>query len=104
MSYLFPFISQLMEPLALKYFKVLIMHQPAPPPPPPPPPQYRCGMQKGCRKCNTTGDCCSIWGWCGPTYEYCSPGYCQMQCPGPYPEGRCGWQADGKSQWRSQKF
>ncbi|WMV21823.1 hypothetical protein MTR67_015208 [Solanum verrucosum] len=44
-----------------------------------------------------TGDCCSIWGWCGPTYEYCSPGYCQMQCTGPYPEGRCGWQADGKS-------
>ncbi|KAL3343207.1 hypothetical protein AABB24_026988, partial [Solanum stoloniferum] len=70
---------------------------PSPPPPPPALPYPQCGLQKGGGKCIKTGDCCSIWGWCGTTNEYCSPGYCQKQCPGPYPEGRCGWQADGKS-------
>ncbi|TMW87048.1 hypothetical protein EJD97_020491 [Solanum chilense] len=70
---------------------------PSPPPPSPPPSQYQCGIQNGGTKCNRTGECCGISGMCGNTYEYCFPGYCQMQCPGPYPEGRCGWQADGKS-------
>ncbi|KAG5618580.1 hypothetical protein H5410_018404 [Solanum commersonii] len=56
--------------------------------------QGRCGMQGHGGKC-PTGLCCSIWGWCGTTSDYCSPGYCQRQCPGPYQQGRCGWQADG---------
>ncbi|KAL3374956.1 hypothetical protein AABB24_006446 [Solanum stoloniferum] len=60
-------------------------------------PYPQCGLKKGGGKCIKTGECCSIWGWCGTTNEYCSPGYCQKQCPGPYPEGRCGWQANGKS-------
>ncbi|KAL3374958.1 hypothetical protein AABB24_006447 [Solanum stoloniferum] len=70
---------------------------PSPPPPPPALPYPQCGIKKGGGKCIKTGECCSIWGWCGTTNEYCSPGYCQKQCPGPYPEGRCGWQANGKS-------
>nr|Q9S8M0.2 RecName: Full=Chitin-binding lectin 1; AltName: Full=PL-I; Flags: Precursor [Solanum tuberosum] len=69
----------------------------SPPPPPPALPYPQCGIKKGGGKCIKTGECCSIWGWCGTTNAYCSPGYCQKQCPGPYPEGRCGWQANGKS-------
>ncbi|KAF3658427.1 putative galactoside 2-alpha-L-fucosyltransferase-like [Capsicum annuum] len=56
---------------------------PSPPPPPPPPPfpQGRCGKQAAGRAC-PTGVCCSIWGWCGTTRNYCVSPYCQSQCKG----------------------
>ncbi|KAM3380715.1 hypothetical protein P3S68_006288 [Capsicum galapagoense] len=54
---------------------------PSPPPPPPPFPQGRCGKQAAGRAC-PTGVCCSIWGWCGTTRNYCGSPYCQSQCKG----------------------
>ncbi|KAL3374960.1 hypothetical protein AABB24_006449, partial [Solanum stoloniferum] len=51
--------------------------------------QIQCGTQNPGIKC-LDGMCCSIWGWCGSTQEYCAPGYCQSQC-------WCGQQADGRS-------
>ncbi|KAK6795478.1 hypothetical protein RDI58_008931 [Solanum bulbocastanum] len=41
--------------------------------------QVQCGKQGDGLKC-LDGMCCSIWGWCGNTQEYCAPGYCQSQC------------------------
>uniref|UniRef100_M1D5V7 Chitin-binding lectin 1 n=1 Tax=Solanum tuberosum TaxID=4113 RepID=M1D5V7_SOLTU len=41
--------------------------------------QVQCGKQGHGLKC-LDGMCCSIWGWCGNTQEYCAPGYCQSQC------------------------
>ncbi|MCD7472743.1 hypothetical protein HAX54_014075 [Datura stramonium] len=47
-------------------------------PPLPPPPSDQCGFQGGGRKC-PNNMCCSKWGWCGTTPEYCEDG-CQSQC------------------------
>ncbi|XP_055806191.1 chitin-binding lectin 1-like [Solanum dulcamara] len=49
--------------------------------PSPPPSAYpRCGRQGGGGKCIKTGECCSIYGWCGTTSNYCAPKNCQSQC------------------------
>lgn len=34
-----------------------------------------CGPQPGCGRC-PDGMCCSKWGWCGITHDYCSVEYC----------------------------
>ncbi|KAM3380711.1 chitin-binding lectin 1-like [Capsicum galapagoense] len=55
---------------------------PPPSPPPPPPPNFppgRCGRQAGGRLCPKR-KCCSRWGWCGTTPEYCADKNCQSQC------------------------
>ncbi|KAF5444065.1 hypothetical protein F2P56_036569 [Juglans regia] len=43
----------------------------------------QCGKQAGGALC-PNGLCCSEWGWCGNTADYCGPG-CQSQCPSPPP-------------------
>lgn len=49
----------------------------------------QCGRQAGGAIC-PNGLCCSQYGWCGSTYEYCSPEVnCQSNCwsaPAPGPE------------------
>lgn len=41
----------------------------------------QCGSQAGGETC--PGQlCCSKWGWCGTTDDYCGPG-CQSNCPSP---------------------
>lgn len=40
----------------------------------------QCGRQAGGALC-PGGQCCSTYGWCGTTPEYCSNG-CQSQCTG----------------------
>ncbi|GLJ33547.1 hypothetical protein SUGI_0674630 [Cryptomeria japonica] len=41
-----------------------------------------CGLQAGGSVCNR-GECCSKWGWCGTTDDYCLPdGGCQSNCKG----------------------
>lgn len=40
--------------------------------------QPHCGRQAGNRKCPGRM-CCSRWGYCGTTAEYCGPG-CQSNC------------------------
>ena len=51
----------------------------------------QCGWQVGGALCQN-GLCCSKFGWCGSTYDYCSPDAgCQSNCwggpsPGPVPE------------------
>lgn len=47
----------------------------------------QCGRQAGGARC-PSGMCCSNFGWCGNTQDYCGPGKCQSQCPscpGPTP-------------------
>ncbi|CAL5402190.1 unnamed protein product [Camellia sinensis] len=39
----------------------------------------QCGSQAEGALC-PGGLCCSKYGWCGTTYDYCGPG-CQSQCP-----------------------
>ncbi|KAM3290373.1 Wound-induced protein WIN2 [Capsicum baccatum] len=49
----------------------------------------QCGRQRGGALCGGNL-CCSQFGWCGSTPEYCSPSQgCQSQCSGsgPTPEG-----------------
>ncbi|XP_015159487.1 chitin-binding lectin 1-like [Solanum tuberosum] len=58
--------------------------------------QGQCGKQGHHIQC-LDGMCCSLQGYCGNTPSYCAPGYCQSQCPDPFPPGRCGWQADNTS-------
>lgn len=41
----------------------------------------QCGSQAGGARC-PSGLCCSKFGWCGNTNDYCGPGNCQSQCPG----------------------
>ncbi|KAI9107756.1 hypothetical protein K1719_021092 [Acacia pycnantha] len=41
----------------------------------------QCGTQAGGAVC-PIGLCCSQWGWCGYTYDYCGP-TCQSQCRNP---------------------
>ncbi|KAJ9172588.1 hypothetical protein P3X46_015805 [Hevea brasiliensis] len=41
----------------------------------------QCGKQAGNALC-PSGLCCSQYGWCGSTPDYCSAGNCQSQCPG----------------------
>ncbi|WVZ78403.1 hypothetical protein U9M48_026116 [Paspalum notatum var. saurae] len=56
---------------------------PPPPPPSPPPPAAsggQCGSQAGGALC-PNGLCCSQWGYCGSTADYCGTG-CQSQCGG----------------------
>eukprot|EP00897_Mesotaenium_endlicherianum_P009418 jgi/Mesen1/8504/ME000480S07853 len=43
----------------------------------------QCGKQAGNAKC-PDGLCCSQYGWCGVTSDYCGKG-CQSSCPGPPP-------------------
>ena len=31
--------------------------------------------------CPPSAPCCSIYGYCGRTHEYCAPSYCQKGCP-----------------------
>ncbi|KAM3380718.1 hypothetical protein P3S68_006291 [Capsicum galapagoense] len=65
--------------------------------------QRECGYQ-GCYKKCPPGSCCSLWGWCGTTKEFCGKYVCQDQCPSPppapppppYAPGRCGMQEDGR--------
>ncbi|KAG5582060.1 hypothetical protein H5410_052687 [Solanum commersonii] len=46
----------------------------------------QCGRQAGGARC-AAGLCCSNFGWCGNTNDYCGPGKCQSQCPsGPSPK------------------
>ena len=48
----------------------------------------QCGSQAGGVTC-PNNLCCSKFGWCGDTYDYCGPG-CQSQCgstPSPSPGG-----------------
>ncbi|KAI9107746.1 hypothetical protein K1719_021082 [Acacia pycnantha] len=59
----------------------------------------QCGTQAGGALC-PGGLCCSQWGWCGSTNDYCGPG-CQSQCgspppppPGPPPPDPSGGLAD----------
>nr|CAB97002.1 putative class I chitinase [Phaseolus vulgaris] len=40
----------------------------------------QCGTEAGGALC-PRGLCCSQWGWCGSTIDYCGPG-CQSQCGG----------------------
>ncbi|XP_038706426.1 endochitinase-like [Tripterygium wilfordii] len=40
----------------------------------------QCGTQAGGAVC-PNNLCCSQWGWCGTTIDYCGPG-CQSQCGG----------------------
>ncbi|NP_001412762.1 endochitinase 3 precursor [Nicotiana tabacum] len=48
----------------------------------------QCGKQAGGARC-PSGMCCSNFGWCGNTQDYCGPGKCQSQCPsGPGPTPR----------------
>ncbi|KAF4390616.1 hypothetical protein F8388_006113 [Cannabis sativa] len=60
---------------------------PSPPPPSPPPPanperpDHRCGPTTANNPCNP-GRCCSSYGWCGSTDEYCSGAVCRYQCWG----------------------
>uniref|UniRef100_A0A3Q7IUJ4 Chitin-binding type-1 domain-containing protein n=1 Tax=Solanum lycopersicum TaxID=4081 RepID=A0A3Q7IUJ4_SOLLC len=111
MSYLFPFIFQSMKPLdlspihtrenvessgycVLKNCQTQCL--------------YPCGISGWCgtissggwedggRKC-PKGVCCIYSGWCGTTSDYCDVDKCQSQCSGPFPQGRCGWQADNGS-------
>ncbi|KAJ8627106.1 hypothetical protein MRB53_020413 [Persea americana] len=47
----------------------------------------QCGRQAGGRVCDG-GLCCSQWGYCGSTDEYCSPSQgCQSNCGGSSPPG-----------------
>ncbi|KAK9758212.1 hypothetical protein RND81_01G215800 [Saponaria officinalis] len=39
----------------------------------------QCGRQAGGRRCSG-GLCCSKYGFCGTTNEYCGAGNCQSQC------------------------
>ncbi|GMH21843.1 hypothetical protein Nepgr_023686 [Nepenthes gracilis] len=41
---------------------------------------FQCGQQAGGALCHS-GLCCSQWGWCGTTSDYCGNG-CQSQCGG----------------------
>lgn len=41
----------------------------------------QCGRQANNARC-PNGLCCSQFGWCGNTAEYCGAGNCQSQCPG----------------------
>ncbi|XP_050226915.1 endochitinase-like [Mercurialis annua] len=41
----------------------------------------QCGKQAGNAAC-PNGLCCSQFGWCGSTSDYCGSGNCQSQCPG----------------------
>ncbi|PHT41760.1 Basic 30 kDa endochitinase [Capsicum baccatum] len=41
----------------------------------------QCGSQAGGALC-APGLCCSKFGWCGNTNDYCGAGNCQSQCPG----------------------
>ncbi|KDP43737.1 hypothetical protein JCGZ_22364 [Jatropha curcas] len=41
----------------------------------------QCGRQANNAQC-PNGLCCSQFGWCGNTPEYCGAGNCQSQCPG----------------------
>ncbi|XP_050226916.1 endochitinase-like [Mercurialis annua] len=41
----------------------------------------QCGRQAGNAAC-PNGLCCSQYGWCGSTSDYCGSGKCQSQCPG----------------------
>ncbi|XP_010544254.1 PREDICTED: endochitinase-like isoform X2 [Tarenaya hassleriana] len=55
-----------------------------------------CGWQYGGALCRN-GQCCSQWGWCGTSDDYCGNG-CQSQCHGPLPPSpakQCGWQNGG---------
>ncbi|KAJ8445099.1 hypothetical protein Cgig2_029471 [Carnegiea gigantea] len=54
----------------------------------------QCGRQAGGALC-PNGLCCSQFGWCGSTNEYCAPPGCQSQCtrptpPNPPPTGGVG--------------
>ncbi|CAO2828290.1 unnamed protein product [Amaranthus hypochondriacus] len=40
---------------------------------------YQCGWQSGGKRCSG-GLCCSRYGFCGTTPEYCGRGQCQSQC------------------------
>ena len=44
----------------------------------------QCGRQAGNAAC-PNGLCCSQFGWCGSTSDYCAAGNCQSQCPGSTP-------------------
>ena len=44
----------------------------------------QCGEQADGALC-PEGQCCSNYGWCGTTENYCDPEYCQSQCPAPSP-------------------
>nr|AHX74093.1 putative chitodextrinase [Eucommia ulmoides] len=44
----------------------------------------QCGRQAGGASC-PSGLCCSNFGWCGNTPEYCGSGNCQSQCGQPQP-------------------
>lgn len=51
----------------------------------------QCGWQAGGAQC-PQGLCCSKFGWCGNTADYCSGPNCQSQCGGssPSPPGPTG--------------
>ncbi|MCD9560373.1 Chitinase 1 [Datura stramonium] len=44
----------------------------------------QCGKQADDALC-PSGYCCSNFGWCGTTGDYCDPDKCQSQCPPPPP-------------------
>ncbi|XP_075112750.1 endochitinase 3-like [Nicotiana tabacum] len=44
----------------------------------------QCGQQADGALC-PSGYCCSNYGWCGTTGDYCDPDKCQIQCPSPSP-------------------
>ncbi|XP_060205101.1 endochitinase 3-like isoform X2 [Lycium barbarum] len=44
----------------------------------------QCGKQASGAPC-PSGYCCSNYGWCGTTGDYCDPDKCQSQCPSPSP-------------------
>ncbi|KAM3302444.1 chitin-binding lectin 1 [Capsicum chacoense] len=55
----------------------------------------QCGRQGSGKEC-PSGQCCSIWGFCGTGPAYCDPDTCQSQCKEPADPDLCGKLGDGK--------